>query len=60
LMRPVMSKTVARLLDTFKQDVENDYRQYQEYMGSDVEIGKNSIREAAAAGLQTSTDLTGS
>jgi len=60
LIRPFLRKTFLRRLDAFKLLVEDDYRQRGEEVGIDAEIGKSSIREAAAAGLQTSTSPTGS
>lgn len=60
LMRPILRKMGMRLLDSFKLLVEDDYRQRREEVGIDAEIDKSSIREAAAAGLQTSTSPTGS
>lgn len=56
LMRPIISRMAMRLLVAFKERVENDYRQWPEEIGSEAEIDKSSIRAAAAAGLQVSTD----
>ncbi|MGW8319309.1 MAG: DUF2652 domain-containing protein [Candidatus Promineifilaceae bacterium] len=56
LMRPIISRMAMRLLVAFKERVEDDYRQWPEVIGSEAEIDKSSIRAAAAAGLQVSTD----
>lgn len=58
LMRPMLSRVNQRLLQAFKQQVEDDYRKRREDMGDDRVLEEALIRRAAASGLQESTAST--
>jgi len=58
LMRRVIPRMSGRALDNFRQLIEGDYQQRSSVVSSSGDVDQSSIREAAAAGLQASTNPT--
>jgi len=55
LLAPIFSRFVKQNLDSFRLEIENNYRAHGEALKSEAEFTGKQIREAAAASLQASS-----
>jgi uncharacterized protein YndB with AHSA1/START domain len=55
ILTPMFSRVMTRNMASFKQQIENDFREHRDGLESSAGITNESIREAAGAALQTSS-----
>jgi len=56
LLMPVFSRFLKQAFETFRREIENDFRAHSEALESEAGITEKQIRRAAATSLQDSSD----